>query len=296
LRHSPWLSTRTGGEIRIKIETLQPTFSYKIRGALNAVLRMVEDREAPRELVTASAGNHGRALAMAAAALGVPLTVYVPAQAPQIKLAALDRAGARIVSRRDYDEAERAAKEDAARGTALYISPYSHPDVIAGAGTIGLEILADAADTDLIVVAVGGGGLTSGVAIAAAGRADVHGVEAEASCPFTRGFEAGRIVPIEVGQTLADGLAGNLDPDTITFDIVRQHVANIVTVSEAEIAEAIAGLFLEERLVAEGAAGTAVAGVLSGRIPARGRRVAIVLTGANIDPETLIRIIRGGQA
>ena len=254
---------------------------------------MIERRHTPGELVTASAGNHGRALSRAAAAVGIPLTVYVPEQAPAVKLFALRRAGAHIITSRDYDEAERLAKDHAARDGASYISPYSHPDIIAGAGTIGVEILEDDPAVDLIVTAVGGGGLASGVAIATAGRADVVGVEAEASCPFTRGFAAGRIVPIEVGETLADGLAGNLDPDAITFDIVRRHVAGIVTVSEAEIADAIAGLFFEERLIAEGAAATAVAGLLSGRMGINGRRVAVVLSGANIDARTLMRIVEG---
>jgi threonine dehydratase len=273
--------------VSIKLETLQPTFSFKIRGAFNAVLRLAERAEATGELVTASAGNHGRGLAVAAAAAGMPLTVYVPETAPRVKLAALHEAGARVIPCHDYDDAERRAKKEGASGAATFISPYSHADVIAGAGTIGLEILEDAPDVDLIVVAVGGGGLLSGVAIATAGRAGTCGVEAEASCPFTRGLAAGRVVPIEVGATLADGLAGNLDPDTMTFDLVRRHAAGLVTVTEKEISEAITALVAEERLIAEGAAATAVAGVLSGRIAVEFRHMAIVLSGANIDPEKL---------
>jgi threonine dehydratase len=262
---------------------------------VNAVRCLSQNTKTGREIVTASAGNHGRALVLAAASEAIPLTVYVPACAPQTKLSALHRAGARVIPCRDYDEAEQRAKAHAAAGAADYISPYSHPEVIAGAGTIGLEILEDLPDVDLIVVALGGGGLASGVAIAAAGRAETYGVEAEASCPFTRGLTAGRIVRIEVGPTLADGLAGNLDPDTITFELVRRYVARVVTVSEAEIADAIAGLFYEERLVAEGAAGVAVAGLLSGRIAADGRNVAIVVSGANIDPDRLSAIIHRSQ-
>jgi threonine dehydratase len=277
--------------VSIKLETLQPTFSFKIRGAFNAVLRLAERAEATGGLVTASAGNHGRGLAVAAAAAGMPLTVYVPETAPRVKLAALREAGARVITCHDYEDAERRAKSEGASGAATFISPYSHADVIAGAGTIGLEILEDAPDVDLIVVAVGGGGLLSGVAIATAGRAEAYGVEAEASCPFTRGLAAGRVVPIEVGPTLADGLAGNLDPDTMTFDLVRRHAAGLVTVTEKEISEAIAALVAEERLIAEGAAAAAVAGVLSGRIAAGFRHTAIVLSGANIDPEKLALLL-----
>jgi threonine dehydratase len=277
--------------VSLKLETLQRTFSYKVRGALNAVLRLAEAGSLPAALVTASAGNHGRALGDAARLAGLPLTVYVPTAAPRVKLDALARTGARVVPCTDYDEAERRAKEAGARGHALYVSPYSHPDVIAGAGTVGLEILEEAPGIDAVVAAVGGGGLISGLAIAVEGRAAAFGVEADAPCPFTRSLAAGRVGPIDVRPTLADGLAGNLDPDTITFEVVRTRVAEIVTVSEEEIREAVAGLFSEERLIAEGAAGVAVAGVLARRLDLRGRRIAVVLSGANIDAGTLGRII-----
>jgi threonine dehydratase len=294
LRRSEWLSAITGGDVLIKIETLQPTSSYKIRGAMNAVLALRERGGDSPPLVTASAGNHGRALALAAAASGLPLTVYVPGSAPATKLIALRRSGATIVLCRDYDDAERQAKEQGARGSARFISPYADPDVIAGAGTVAREILEQAPDVEVIVVAMGGGGLASGVAIAAQGRAKTYGVEALASCPFTRSLAAGRIVPIQVDETLADGLAGNLDPGSITFDLVRRHLAAVSTVTESQITAAIAGLVSEERLIAEGAAATAFAGLLSGHIDVRGRRTAVVLSGANIDPPTLGRILTGG--
>jgi len=285
------LSSASGGGVSLKLETLQRTFSYKVRGALNTVLRLAETGDLPAELVTASAGNHGRALAEAATLADLPLTVYVPEEAPRIKLDAIRRTSARLIPCRDYDEAERRAKEHGASGRALYVSPYSHPDVIAGAGTIGLEILEDEPGTEMIVAAVGGGGLISGLSIATAGRAQTFGVEAAASCPFTRGLAAGHVVEIDVGPTLADGLAGNLDPETITFELVRNHVAGIVTVTEPEIRDAIAGMMSEERLIVEGAAGTAVAGVLAGQVDLKGRRAAIVLSGANIDADTLRQII-----
>lgn len=293
LRRSEWLSSLTGGDIYLKLETLQPTFSYKIRGAFNAVLRLLDEPGAgTTALVTGSAGNHGRALAHAARAAGLPLTVYAPQGAPRVKLDAIRAAGAELRTCRDYDDAERRAKEHAARGTARFISPYSHPDVIAGAGTIGLEILEDQPRTDAIVVAIGGGGLISGIAIAAGSRGcEVLGVEAEASSPFTQGLAEGRIVEIEVRPTLADGLAGNLDPDTITFALVRDLVKAIVLVGEPELRAAIAGVAAEERLIAEGAAAATVAALLARRIDLRGRRAALVLSGGNIDMEKLRAII-----
>ena len=142
-----------------------------------------------------------------------------------------------------------------------------------------------------MVCPVGGGGLISGTAIAAGPAVATWGVETESSSPFTQGLAAGHIVPIHVLPSLADGLVGNLDPDTITFDLVRRHVAGIVTVTEEQIASAVAKLVAEERVIAEGAAATAVAAVLGGRLPIAGRRVAVILSGANIDPHTLRRLI-----
>jgi threonine dehydratase len=255
------------------------------------VLRLIEQRPGDRPaLVTASAGNHGRALAHAARAAGLPLTVYVPASAPRVKLDAIQRTGAALTRCADYDEAERRAKAHGATGQALFISPYSHPDVVAGAGTVGLEIMGDDPAIDVIVVPVGGGGLISGIAIAAAASAkppSVIGVEAAASAPFTRALAEGRIVEIDVRPTVADGLAGNLDPDTITFDIVRELVTSIALVSEPDLKAAIAAIVTEERLIVEGAGAAAVAAVFAGRIDVQGRRAAIVLSGGNIDPSQL---------
>jgi threonine dehydratase len=275
--------------VRLKLEVLQPTFSYKIRGAVNAVARLLEPGGPGRTpLVTASAGNHGRALAYAAREAGIPLTVYVPANAPRTKIDAIRALGAHLTACADYDEAEARAKQHGRTGTASFISPYSHPDVIAGAGTVGLEILEQDASVDAIVVPIGGGGLISGIALAAEGSARpvvVIGVEVEASNPFTRSLAAGRIVEIDVAPTLADGLAGNLDAETITFAIVSRLVHRIALVGEPDLVEAIRGIAGHERLIAEGAGAAGVAAALAGRL--EGRRIAIVLSGANIDPEKL---------
>jgi threonine dehydratase len=295
LRASSWLSDRASADVRLKLEVLQPTFSYKIRGAFNAVLRLAEEHgsSAP-PLVTASAGNHGRALAWAAAAIGISLTVYAPRHAPRSKLDAIRNAGADLRPCADYDEAERRAKEHAALGEVLYVSPYSHPDVIAGAGTVGLEVHEDWPDVDTIVVPIGGGGLISGVAIASrhvSPSAEVLGVEVAASSPFTHSLAAGRIVEIEVDPTLADGLAGNLDPDTVTFELVRQHVARIAVVGEADLRSAVSGVVTRERWIVEGAGAAGVAAMLAGAFDLSGRKVAIILSGANIDTDTLKAVL-----
>jgi threonine dehydratase len=258
---------------------------------VNAVQRLADAAAGSRPaLVTASAGNHGRALAWAVGASGMPLTVYAPSDAPKTKLEAIRVSGAALVACASYDEAERRAKEHAAERGALYISPYNHPDVIAGAGTVGLEIQEDWPEVDVIVVPIGGGGLISGIAIAArsvAPAVDVAGVEVSASNPFTQGIAAGRIVPIDVQPTLADGLAGNLDPDTVTFDIVRRHVTRIALVDEPQLRRAVTAVVDREELIAEGAGAVGVAALLARTLDVRGKRVAVVLSGGNIDQETL---------
>lgn len=293
LHRSEWLSRETGAETLLKLETLQPTSSYKIRGAWNAALAMKE-RGDERTLVTASAGNHGRALAYAARLEGMSLRVYVPATAPHAKLEGIRTLGADVRLTGDYDEAERSAKDDARQSGAVFISPYSHPDVIAGAGTIGLEIVEDCPDVSVVMASVGGGGLISGVATALErARATVVGFEAKASCPFTQSLKAGRIVPIDVAPTIADGLAGNLDPDAVTFELVRRLVAGIDVVSEDEIRSALRDLVHEDHLIAEGAAAVAIAGARRRRLTSSEspQKIVVILSGANIDAEMLRTII-----
>lgn len=250
-----------------------------------------EDR---RPIVTASAGNHGKALAYAARTAGIPLTVYVPESAPRAKKDAIDEMGAVLIGCADYDEAESRAKAHAATGTAEFISPYSHPDVIAGAGTVALEILEQQPDVDSIVVPVGGGGLLSGIAIAVKGDSRpvwVGGVEVEASCPFRQGLAVGRIVSIDVQPSLADGLTGNLDPDTVTFDIVRTMVDRMITVTDEQLRQAMGGIMREERLIAEAAGAAGVAAIAGGAFQINGRRTAVILSGANVDGEVLASLI-----
>jgi threonine dehydratase len=280
-----------GSDVRLKLEVLQPTFSYKIRGALNTVLRLMEDHPGERPaLVTASAGNHGRAVARAARVCGFSLTVYASGGAPRVKLEAMRLEGVDLRLCQSYDEAERMAKAHGREGDAVFVSPYAHPDVIAGAGSVGLEILEEWPEVDVIVVPVGGGGLISGIGLIAresTGPVSIVGVEAEASSPFTASLAAGRMVEIDVQSTLADGLAGNLDPDTPTFEIVRATVDRIVRVSEANLRSAVSGVVAHEHLIAEGAGAAGIAAIVAGRLGAVGRNVAVVLSGGNIDPGIL---------
>jgi threonine dehydratase len=294
---SAWLSDLAGARVSLKLESLQLASSFKSRGAFNAVIaRLERPGRAPSRLVTASAGNHGRALAAAAEAFRLPLVVFTPADAPKTKLAAIRRHGAELrADSRDYDEAERLALAFAKDTGAEFISPYNDADVIAGAATVALEIFEDAAGTDTLVVPIGGGGLISGVATAAKAidaRCDVIGVEVEASCAFQTSVRAGRLVEIVPGASIADGLGGNPDPETITFAFVQRLVDRIVTVSEEDLSAAIVGLVEAEHLVAEGAGAAATAALVGKRVDVRGRRVAVILTGANIDRARLAALLR----
>jgi threonine dehydratase len=285
---SAWLSGVSGGAASLKAETLQVSSSFKSRGAFNAVVaRMERAGGGPAQLVTASAGNHGRALAAAAKTFGVPLIVFTPADAPISKLDAIRRDGADLrTDGRDYDEAERMAKAHARQSGAEFISPYNDADVIAGAATVALEMFEDEPALDMLVVPVGGGGLISGmatVAKAANPRCEVIGVEVEASNAFQQSVRAGRLVEIVPGPTLADGLGGNPDPETITFAMIQRLVDRIVTVSEPDLAAAIVGLVESEHLIAEGAGAAATAALVRKRIDVHGRQVGVVVSGANID-------------
>ena len=293
LRLSEWLSG-PAANVFLKIETVQPTCSFKIRGAFNAVQRIAGHGAVDARLVTASAGNHGRALAYAAGMFDLPLTVFIARDAPRAKIDAIAASGAELRPCADYDEAERQAKAFAREGGGLFVSPYSDPDVIAGAGTIGLELVEQETHLDAVVVPIGGGGLVSGIGIALKAlspRTRVIGVEVAASSPFTASLAAGRLVAIDVGPSLADGLTGNLDPDTITLDIVRDVVDEIVVVEDDEVRRALAGVVTHEHLVIEGAAAAGVAAVLNGRVHAGGN-VAVILSGANIDIGTLAPLLR----
>jgi threonine dehydratase len=288
LLQSSWLSSIADGNVYLKIESLNLTGSFKIRGALNAVLRLSEGVDAePATIVAASAGNHGRALALAAEELGVPCVIFTPKNAPETKTTAIRRHGATLHSDcEDYDAAERQAREFAEAEDAIYVSAYNHPDVIAGAGTIGIEIVEAMPSFDVVVVPLGGGGLASGVGLAikaAAPQATIVGVEVEASSPFTLSLEAGRITAITPRPSLADGLVGNLERGSITFPLVKQVVDYVVTISEDDLSRAMKGLATEERLIVEGAGAAAVAAIMAGKASAPGQRVIALVTGGNVD-------------
>ena len=283
LRPTPVLE---GDGYVLKLETVQPTGSFKVRGALAALAA------ARGPVVTSSAGNHGLGVAWAAQRLGRPATVVVPETASKAKLAKLERFAIELVrTGTSYEEAESAALALAEEG-AHFVSPYNDPDVIAGQATVGTELRVQLPDLARVVVPVGGGGLISGIALALVGTGvAVVGVEVERSAPMRAAVEAGCTVPVPVGPTLADGLAGNLEPGSVTVDLVREHVADLLTVTEHDVASAMRHLAREHGLVVEGSAAVALAAVLGGGLPSVAGATAVVVTGRNIDLSLLAEVL-----
>jgi len=291
------LSEITGAQIFCKLDNFQRTGSFKERGARNALLRL-PDSQKKNGVIAASAGNHALGLAYHGRLLHIPVTVVMPDYAPLIKISTCRRLGARVlVHGRDFAEAR--AQADVLAGTEglAYIHGFDHPDIIAGQGTMGLEILDQVKDADAIVCPVGGAGLIAGIAVAVKAlrpRVKIIGVESVATASFTAALKAGRPVAIPRRATLADGLAV-LKVGETAFALARNRVDQVVRVSEDWIALAILRMVELEKTVVEGAAAAPLAALMAGLLPGlRGRKVVLVVCGGNIDPAILSRVIEKG--
>jgi threonine dehydratase len=300
LETSPALADESGSaEVRLKLESLQPTGAFKIRGAANKVA-LIAGEMPDAHLVTASSGNHGIAVAAAAARHGMRLTVLVPASVSPAKLERLralesDRCVVEVFGR-EYDDVEDEARRRQAAGIGIYVPPYNDPDVIAGQGTVAAEILDDWPECDAMVVPVGGGGLISGIGLwAKALRPGLRlvGVQPSASPPMYAYLESGSgsTKPMPIAPTLADGVAGNIERDSITWRMCRQLVDEMVVVDEEQIADAMRWAVEVHHLVVEGSAALPIA-LLRARLGGlSGRRVAAVVTGRNVDLATLRTVL-----
>lgn len=291
------LGDMTGRELLLKLENLQHTGAFKIRGALSRLLAMApEERQCG--VITASAGNHGLGVALAARLLGISATVVVPTTVPLAKLTAIQRQGAEaILDGATYDDAHTAAIALAAERQLTYVHAFDDPDVIAGQGTLALELLADQPDLDAILVPVGGGGLISGVAVVAKAlrpNLRVIGVQATGSPAMAESFREGRLMSAP-SSTIADGIAVKR-PGVLPFELINRLVDDIITVDDEAIARAIVLLLERHKLLAEGAGATALAAVLQGEIPARLRRVGVIISGGNVDPNLLGKVLQQGLA
>lgn len=286
----PALGERLGADVSLKSEHLQVTGSFKARGAL-AKLSALDDARRDAGVITASSGNHGLGVAYALSVLGGVGTVCVPHGASPVKVAGIRRLGAEVRTLgAEGGETERLAMEVAAAEGLTYVSPYDDLDVVAGQGTLGVEIAEQDPAVDVVVVAVGGGGLISGVAAALKSRRPgvrVVGVSPANDAAMAESVRAGRIVTPDAEPTLSDGTAGSVIPGAVTFDLCRELVDDWVLVAEREIRDALRLVIDEHHQLVEGAAAAAVAGAarLDGLVT--GQRVAIVSCGANIAASTL---------
>jgi threonine dehydratase len=295
--HSRGLADRVGGPVWLKCENLQRTGSFKIRGAYTRISRLT-DEERARGVVAASAGNHAQGVALAARLLGTSATVFMPETAPLPKLAATRAYGAEVhLVGQTLTEALLAAVEHAERTGSVFIHPFEHPDVIAGQGTVGLEILEQCPDVATVVVCAGGGGLVSGVAAAVkARRPDVRvvAVQADAAAAFPGSLAAGRPVALPAMATMADGIAVAA-PGDLTLAHVRGLVDEVRTVTEEDLSQALLFCLERAKLVVEPAGVAAVAAVLAD--PAAFEPpVCAVISGGNIDPVLLLKVVQHGMA
>lgn len=297
LVHSRTLSRLTGNTILLKLENLQMTGSFKERGALNRILTMTED-ERRQGVVAASAGNHAQGVAYHAAQRGIPVQIWMPRSTALVKLSATRAHGADVVLHGDdYDEACHAAVEHSLQRKATFIHPFDDDEVIAGQGTIGLELLRQHAALDVIVVPVGGGGLIGGIACAVKehnARVEIIGVQTTRLPSMTAALRNERPIDLPACSTLADGIAVR-KAGTRTLPLVRTYVDRIVTVEEDEIAAAILTLLEGEKTVAEGAGAVALAAVLQAKTGHCGKNIAVLVSGGNLDVNLLARIIERGM-
>lgn len=283
-------------EIHLKTENLQITGSFKVRGAYYKISQLSEEEKA-RGVIACSAGNHAQGVALAAAKSGIRSLICIPDSAPISKVEATKRYGAEVcLVRGVYDDAFQKACELQKESGATFIHPFNDPDVIAGQGTIGLEILNQLPDVDAVIVPVGGGGLISGVAFAVKSlnpRCKVYGVQASGAPSMVKALEEHEVQALSCVSTFADGIAVKC-PGDVTYDVCSKYVDKIVTVTDDEIATAILTLIEQHKLIAEGAGAVSVAAAMFNKVDIKGKKVVCLLSGGNIDVTILSKVISRG--
>ena len=298
---SHWLSELTGESVWFKCENLQRTGAYKLRGAYNLMSQLTPEEKA-RGVVAASAGNHAQGVALAAQVLGIKATIFMPVGASLPKYQATLGYGANVVlTGAIFDETLAAARDFTAQTGAVFVPPFDDMRIITGQGTVGLEILEQLDGVENILVCLGGGGLTAGVASAAKLKAatlgrkiNVYAVQAEQAASWPNALKVGKPVETEIHPTIADGIAV-AKPGEVPFEIVREFVDGVFTVTEDEIAQAMLAILERSKLLVEAGGVVGVAAVMAGKVKLHGK-TAIILSGGNIDPLLLQRVIRHGLA
>ncbi|MGB3562609.1 MAG: threonine/serine dehydratase [Thermoanaerobaculia bacterium] len=289
------LGQESGAEVHLKLENFQRTGSFKIRGAMNKLLTLTPEERA-QGVVAASSGNHGAAVADGTSVLGIPGTIFVPEDASPTKVATIRSYGTEVrLEGADCVVAELRARSYAEKTGRVYVSPYNDPVVVAGQGTVGLELGNQLESIDAVLVALGGGGLIAGIGgylKSILPEIEIIACSPEKSAVMHASIEAGRILELDSEPTLSDGTAGGVEPGAITFDLCRTIVDRYVLVSEDEIASAMRLIVNRHHMLIEGAAGVPVAALLKEKASFAGKRVAVVLCGANISPEILCRVLQ----
>lgn len=295
-RKSTFLSERTGAEVFLKLDNLQMTGSFKERGACNRMM-LLTDEECRRGVIAASAGNHAQAVAYHGARLGISTKIVMPEGTPLIKVERTRSFGGEVVLHgSNFDEAYDHALELQASEGRVFVHPFDDPGVIAGQGTLGLEVLEQIDDLDTVLVAIGGGGLASGICVAikeTRPEVEIIGVEPEVLPSMKRAFQHGEVYEIPEARTLADGVAVR-QVGELTFRLVREYIDDLVTVSERDISATILTLLEQEKTLAEGAGALPLAALLSDSVDLEGKRVCALICGGNIDVNVISRIIETG--
>ncbi len=294
LKHAQHLSVLVGASVYLKLESEQVTGSFKVRGALNRMMTLSQE-EVEKGVITASTGNHGLGIAYASKHLDVKTKVVFPRGASDVKREKMQEAGVEVIQDADYDEVESYARKLAKECGLTYVSPYNDPEIIAGAGTTGLEILEQLDDIDAVIVPIGGGGLISGIAIAVKSKSpetEIIGVQSEVSPEVYESWVAGHWVEAEESESIAQGLMGGVEPDSITLDIIHERVDRILLVRESFLLDAMRLLYEKENLLVEGAGAASTAALLENASEFQGKRVVLVLSGGNISEEEIQTILK----
>ncbi|MGC0989234.1 threonine/serine dehydratase [Pantoea agglomerans] len=293
LELSPALSALVGTEVRLKMENLQHTGSFKLRGAANVLTSLNADQRRAG-VIAPTAGNHGLGLACAGHAAGIPVSIFLPFSADPIKVSAMKSYGAQVTFFDDIEDARQEAIVAAQQSGATFVSAYNNQQMIAGGGTVGLEIMEDWPDADVILVNIGGGGLASGIATAIKGinpAAEVWAVQSEASPTFACWKEAGEAIPVEISSSIAEGISGYIEPEAMTWPLIRDRVDRVLLVSEAEIKAAMLLMLNLHSHVVEPSGVPAVAAAIRYAKELSGRKVVCVVSGRNISGSRYLKLV-----
>lgn len=293
LEPSHSLSALVGTEVRLKMENLQHTGSFKLRGAANVLASLNADQRRAG-VIAPTAGNHGLGLACAGHAAGIPVSIFLPFSADPIKVSAMKSYGAQVTFFDNIEEARQEAIVTAQQSGATFVSAYNNQQMIAGGGTVGLEIMEDWPDADVILVNIGGGGLASGIATAIKGinpAAEVWAVQSEASPTFACWKDAGEAIPVEISSSIAEGISGYIEPEAMTWPLIRDRVDRVLLVSEAEIKAAMLLMLNLHSHVVEPSGVPAVAAALRYAKELSGRKVVCVVSGRNISGSRYLKLI-----